>query len=77
MVAGCGVGAIGTDEEVEVDSYLRSSVLLFFGNVGLGGVLGMIRFWSLASPLKPGCIVIEIGACKFVIEVEIDVWHFI
>ena len=72
VVARCGVGAVGADEEVEIYGDFCGS----FGGGLFGGVLGMIcSFGTLL--FEPGCLLLEIGACKLVIEMQGYIWHFL
>ena len=72
MVACCGVGAVGTDEEVEFYGDFCGSL---WGEL-FGGVLGMIR---LFRPLlfEPGYLLVEIGACELVVEMQGYIWHLL
>ena len=72
VVAGCGVGPVGADEEVEIYADFGGS----FGSALFGGVLGMIcSFGTLL--FEPGRLLLEIGACELVVEMQGYIWHFL
>ena len=65
VVACCGVGAVGADEEVEI-----------YGDFGVSFGGGLIcSFGTLL--FEPGCLLFEIGACKLVVEMQGYIWHFV
>ena len=72
MVACCGVGAISADEEVEIYGDFCGS----FGGELFGGVLGMIRSFGTLL-FEPGCLLVEIGACELVVEMQGYVRHLL
>ena len=72
MVACCGVGAVGADEEVEIYGDFCSS----FGGGFLGGVLGMICSFGMLL-FEPSRLLLEIGTGKLVIEMQGYVRHFL
>ena len=76
VVACCGVGAVGAYEEVEIYGDFCGS--FWGGLVGglLGWVLGMIcSFGTLL--FEPGRLLLEIGACKLVIEMQGYIRHLL
>lgn len=68
VVAGGGVGAVGTDEEVESHFYFGGALVR-----GLDGVLGVGGFGGAA--LEPGGVFGEVGARELVVEEEGYVRH--
>ena len=72
VVACCGVGAVGADEEVEIYGDFCGS----FGGGLFGGFLGMICSFGMLL-FEPGCLLLEIGACKLVVEMQGYIWHFL
>ena len=77
VVAYCGVGAVGADEEVEIYGNFGGSFGDGISDGGLlGGILGMICS-SVMLLFEPGCLLIEIGTCKLVIEMQGYIRHFL
>lgn len=76
VVTCCGVGAVGADEEVEVYGDFGGSVRVGLVGGGLGWVLGVICFSGMLR-FEPGCFLVEIGACEFVVEMQGDIWHLL
>ena len=76
VIACCGVGPIGADEEVEIYGDFCWSLRGRLLGGGLGRVLRMISF---SRPLffEPGCLFVEIGACEFVVEMQGYILHFL
>ena len=71
--AGGGVGAVGSDEEVEgyFDfSWPLVGLLLVFV---LRGVLSMVGLLGVARLLEPGDFFVEVCTCELVVEMEVDV----
>ena len=60
MVARSRVCSIGTNQEIKIDLDLA---------VSASGGLG------IAHNFEPGLILLEIGACEFIIEKDLDVGH--
>ena len=67
MVPCCGVGAVGTYQEVEINGDFCVS---FGSGLFIGGLDWVLRMISFFGPLlfEPGCLFVEIGACEFVVE---------
>ena len=75
VIASGGVGAIGTNEEIEVDFFLGVPLLLGWGWRGLRRVLGVVGFGRVGLVLEPGGVVFEVGAGELMVEKEGDVGH--
>ena len=75
VVARGGVGAIGADEEVEVDFFFGIALVLGWRGGGLCGVLGVVGLGSVGAVLEPCGVVIEVCTGELVVEEEGDVRH--
>ena len=77
VVAGSGVGTIGSYQKVEIHRNFRRSILLLILSFFLGWVLSTICCGSLMMLLEPSRSFVEVCTCKLVIEVQIYIRHFL
>ena len=69
VVAGGGVGAVGSDEEVEVYGYLGCSFLLSFSLAILCWILSVVGFGGLVMLFEPSSLLFKVRASELVVEV--------
>ena len=75
VVAGGGVGAVGADEEVEVDFLLGVALVLGGGGGRLGRILGVVGLGRVGAVLEPGGVAVEVRAGELVVEEEGHIGH--
>ena len=75
VIACSRVSTIGANKEIKMNFLLRVTLVVACRCRWLTSVLGVIRFRSSETVLKPGCVLLEVGTCEFMVEEEGYVRH--
>ena len=63
-------------EKIEIDLDFCWSVLDHFTAPILGGILRVVRQFVITDMLEPCGLLVEVGACELVVEMQCGVWKF-